>query len=359
MTSLTHREMEMSTNKQKAAKGAVDRRGRPKASTSAGLQIPRPRVTERVHIAAVPQLAPGVPTGAVGGAHGDYEVTLVLGVPGISSVSTAMDISQLLAAGDSLLEGDGLKIELQGAGGCCQITATVLPNAQHRLAQVKLTVLAKDFADAERMALDHISAVLSRIAFQADTAIEISGIVVTEKATEIVHAAVTVIGSVQPAPTAAVEGWSTEQLRPFLAAYREGLNNPNAPLYQALSFYKILEGAPAFHKNRSRAAEKAGTAPPPDPFDAVIPSDVSQLPADPLNRDAFTPYLGMSFAEVTQQVKKTIRDGAAHLKPGMEELRIADITEDIRACRAIVPVLRYMARSVIEGELAYANATAI
>lgn len=73
---------------------------------------------------------------------------------------------------------------------------------EHRLAQVKLTVPAKNFADAERTVLDHLSAVLSRIAFQTDTAIEISAVISEEKTPQIVHAEVTVIGSVQPAPTA-------------------------------------------------------------------------------------------------------------------------------------------------------------
>ena len=73
---------------------------------------------------------------------------------------------------------------------------------EHRLAKVKLTVPGKNFADAARMALDHLSAILSRIAFRADTAIEISAVVSEEKTAQIVHAEVTAIGSVQPARTA-------------------------------------------------------------------------------------------------------------------------------------------------------------
>ena len=345
------------------AKKRIERRapapvGQQQPNAATTIQIPRPRVTDRVFIASVPHLAPGVPTGAASGGYGDYEVTLVLGVPGISSVSTAMDIPTLLAAGDSLLEGDGLDIDLQGANGCGRLTATVLPNAQHRLARIVLTVLAKDFADAERMAFDNMSTMLSRIAFHADTAIEVSAIVVVEKASRIVHASITVIGSVQPVPVSELEGWSTEELRPFLAAYREGLNSPNAPLYQALSFYKVIEGAMKFHTNRSRAAVKAKLPPPPHPLDAVIPADVAQLPDDPWGNDAFTPYLGMTFADVEKNVGKTIRDGAAHIAPGMKEMRIADMAEDLRACRELVPVLRYMARRLIEGEMAHANASA-
>lgn len=343
--------------KKHVGKRTVAQRVRVQSAVSPVLQIPRPRVTGHVGIAAVPHFIAGVPAGAVAGSYGDYEVTLVLGVPGISSVTTAMNVPELLRAGDSLLESDGLDIDLQGANGAGRLTATIVPNRHRRLARVNLTVLAKDFADAERMALDNMSATLSRIAFQADTALEVSAVVLVEKATKIVHASAILVGSVQSVPLTEVAGWSTEQLRPFLAAYREGLNNSSAPLYQALAFYKILEGAPAFHKNRARAAAKSGIAAPPDPFDAAIPTDPNELPADsPWDRDAFTPYLGMSFADVEDHVKTTIRNGVAHLSPGMD-LRIADLTEDNRACSAIVPVLRYVARRIITGEFAYADAT--
>ena len=190
------------------------------------IQIPRPRVPDRLYVTSVPQLIPGVPTGAVGGGFGDYEVTLVLGVPGISSVSTTMDIPTLLEAGDSLIEGDGLDIDLQGANGCGRLTASLLPNADHRLARVVLTVLAKDFADAESMAFDHMSYLLSRIAFLADTAIEVSAIVMVEKVSKVVRAAVTVIGSVQAAPVSALEGWSTEELRPSSRGLPRGFEQP-------------------------------------------------------------------------------------------------------------------------------------
>ena len=68
-------------------------------------------------------------------------------------------------------------------------------------------------------------------------------------------------------------------------------------------------------------------------------------------RDNFTPYLGMSFGEIRDAVTDTIRNAVAHISPGMD-LRIADYAADIRACRAITPVLRYVARELIRDELA-------
>jgi hypothetical protein len=50
-------------------------------------------------------------------------------------------------------------------------------------------------------------------------------------------------------------------------------------------------------------------------------------------------------------VQDTIRNAVAHISPGMD-LRIADYAADIRACRDITPVLRYIARDLIQEELA-------
>jgi hypothetical protein len=43
--------------------------------------------------------------GTPGGDPGKYDVVFVLGVPGIGSVSSAVDVPSLLGSGDSLLEG--------------------------------------------------------------------------------------------------------------------------------------------------------------------------------------------------------------------------------------------------------------
>lgn len=146
---------------------------------------------------------------------------------------------------------------------------------------------------------------LSRIAFQADTPLEVTAISLTERATQTRQLRTTLVGAVQPAPEIAET--TTPELRMFLAAYREGLNG-NSPLYQALSFYKILEGATKFHTNRVRAAKKRGEAAPADPMARQIPVDPDGL-ADVTvwSRGNFMPYLGKSFAEIRAAVTDTIR----------------------------------------------------
>ena len=71
-------------------------------------------------------------------------------------------------------------------------------------------------------------------------------------------------------------------------------------------------------------------------------------------RENFTAYLGMSYTEIRDAVRKTIRDAVAHLTPGMD-IRVADYAADTRACRAVAPVLRYVARELIRAELAGAE----
>lgn len=136
----------------------------------------------------------------------------------------------------------------------------------------------------------------------------------------------------------------------FLAAYRERLN-ANSPLYQTLSFYKIIEGVAKFHTNRVRAAKKRGAAVPTDPLAKQIPADPKDLTGiTEWARSNFTPYAGKSFAEIKDAVMDTIRNAVAHISPGMD-LRIADYATDIRACWDITPVLRYVARELIREEI--------
>jgi hypothetical protein len=344
---------DVGTSKRKKAEIKRQQRKRAAASRDKTRQvvrttIPRPRVTEYNYTSAVPAF-PGWNGGSPSGSPGLYDVVFVLGVPGVSGVARALDFDGMMAGGDSLLEGTGVQIELQSSDGSSLSAARIIPNAHGRLAQVRLTVAAGDFSLAENEAFDAVMPTLSRIAFEADTPLEVTGILLTEQATQTRRFGATLVGAVQPAPELA--GTTTPELRMFLAAYREGLN-ANSPLYQTLSFYKIIEGVATFHKNRVRAAKKRSATEPADPLAKQIPANREDLVGmTNWARDNFTPYLGLSFGEIRDAVKNTIRDAVAHITPGMD-LRIADYAADIRACRAITPVLRYVARELICEELA-------
>jgi hypothetical protein len=311
-------------------------------------QIPRPRVTEYNVVTAVPVFPHG-DAGEPSGSPGRYDVLFVLGVPGVSGVATALDFDAIAAGGDSLLEGSGLQIDLATPDGSASNMARIVPNKQGRLAQVRLTITAESFAAAEKEAHDEVMPVLSRIAFEADTALEVTAVLMTEEATQIRSVGATVIGSVQPAPE--LEGLMTEELRPFLAAYREGLNS-NSPLYQSLSFYKVIEGVATFAVKRARSVSRGSQSTADDPLTGTIPVDLSELPeTTEWARAAFAPYLGKSFSDIKDSVSDTIRNAVAHLTPG-RDVRVADYLADIHACREVLPILRYVARSLIREELA-------
>jgi hypothetical protein len=341
------------TSKRKKAEIKRQQRKRAAASRAEIRQviratIPRPRVTEHNYTTVVPDFS-GWNGGSPSGSPGSYDVVFILGVPGISGVATALDFDGMLAGGDSLLEGIGLQVELQSSDGSPLSVARIIPNAQGRLAQVRLTVTAGNFSLAENEAFDAVMPALSRIAFETDTPLEVTGVLMTEQATQTRRFGATLAGAAQPAPVLA--GNTTPELRSFLAAYREGLN-ANSPLYQALSFYKIIEGVVAFHKKRLREAKKRGALEPANPLAEQIPTSREDLvDMTEWARDNFTPYLGMSFGEFRDAVKSTIRDAVAHITPGLD-IRIADYAADIRACRTITPVLRYVARELIRDELA-------
>jgi hypothetical protein len=304
-------------------------------------------VTEYNVFKAVPVLPHG-DAGPASGSPGRYDVIFVLGVPGVGTVATNLDWDSIASRGDSLLEGTGLQIELLNPDSGATHVAQIVPNRGGHLAQVRLMVTGQDFASAEREAHNEVMSLLSRIAFEVDTPLEVVAVLMTEQATQTRSMGATVVGSVQPAPECA--GLMTPELRPFLAAYREGLNS-NSPLYQALSFYKVIEGVDSFGKNRRRAEARAAQSVSPDPMDTAIPAGPELLPdATQWAQEAFTPFLGKTFTEIKSSVEKTVRNAVVHLSPG-QAVRVADYLQDIEACREITPILRYMARSLIRTEL--------
>jgi hypothetical protein len=311
------------------------------------IEFPLRNVTEYVCVTAVPVFADGE-SGPPSGSQGQYDIVYVLGVPGLNSIATSLNMEQLLTEGDSRLEGKGLKLDLQGANVNAS-NVRIIPNSQGRLAQVRLSVEAASFSSAEKAAYDEIMPILSRLAFEADTSLEVTAIIVTEVATEIRSMGANVIGAIKPAPE--IEGIMSIEIRPYLAAYREGLNS-NSPLYQALCFFKIIEGVATFSTKRTRASLNSGGGAIADPLSKRIPSDLTALP-DMMDwdREIFRPYFGKTFAEIKASITDTIRNAIAHLTPG-RDIRIADHLDDVHACRNITPVLRYIARVLIEEELA-------
>jgi len=313
------------------------------------LQLPRPPVTEFTRVTAVPVFPTTGDAGPPEGSAGDYEIRFILGVPGVSSVATNLEMSEILASGDSLLEARGIaQIELIAADGSAGNTASMHANPEGRLASIRIRLHAENMGSAEREAHDQVMPVLSRLAFEADTPLEVKAVVGVELSTGTQMMGANLVGAVRPMPI--FEGWSTEPLRPLLAAYREGLNS-TSPLYQALSFYKVVEGVSTFHTRDQRAAKRSGGASPADPMDMVMPATLDEVPESaPWTKALFDSYLGKTFRSVSDAMSDVIRNASVHLTPG-REVRVADYLADIEQCRLAVPVLRYMARGMIRSVL--------
>lgn len=285
--------------------------------------------------------------GTPAGSPGDYKVTFVLGVPGVSSVAAEIAPEKVVGSGDSLLAGTGRRVQLVFMPGGPAEEFVVSANRHGRLDRVDVTVRADDRVSAEREA-HRVMPLLSRMAVEADTAVEVKATVITELSTHITMMGTYLIGAVKPAPE--FSGVSTPEQLALLAAYREGLNC-NAPSYQALAFYKIIEGAETFWKKASRQAARKGDPAPPDPLAGLMPASLADVPqGPPWSKDRFSPYLGKNFREVRDTFKDVIRNAVAHLTPGLE-LRVPDYMEDVEKCREAVPILRYIARELILQEL--------
>ena len=313
-------------------------------------QVPRPRVTAYNQLTVVPVFPDRGEAGPPEGSPGEYDVTFTLGVPGVSEVVRRLDLDPARAGGDSLLEGSELDVRLGPDETGTEHVARITPNAQGRLAQVQLTVRGSDFADGERVAHDVVMPLLSGWAYEADVAIGITGTLLRESATQIRRGGALMVGQVRQAP----QNWvppSSPELRTFLSVYREGLN-ASSSFYQALSFFKVVEGVSTFDRKRSREAQRQGGENGKEILNRkAIPHSLGDF-EDPSEweRKMFQPYLGKTFEEVKTSVEDAIRNAIAHLTPG-REIRVADYFQDVGKCRDAVPVLRYLARELIAEEL--------
>ena len=297
---------------------------------------------------AVPVFSHG-DAGPPEGGQGVYDVVVSLAVPGRDVVMLNIDLDAETKTGDSQIEGVGGTAQVfVDAGHALDINFIV--NDRGRLAQMRFAVEAKNFADADTFTHNIVMPLLSRLSFETNTALDIRAIMMIERSTSIQRISGRVAGNVVKVKN--FEGLMTPELGPYLASYREGMN-ADSPIYQALAFFKVVEGVSSFHVNRTRSAKAKAASPStvPDPDSHKIPSTEKDLPdQDEWTIECFKPYLGKTFAEMKVEFQIPIRDAVAHIKPRMD-FHTPDNYEDIMKCRTAVPVLRYMARVLIEAEI--------
>jgi len=183
------------------------------------------------------------------------------------------------------------------------------------------------------------------LTFTCDVGIEIAGCDIVEKATGSSKAIYGMLGKIKPLsfPRDYDEFLSDEKNRRLLAAYREGMNATNV-FYQALTFAKVIEGM-------------TKTIPRPDNSGAIdsrrrymstrIPAELSDLPVTSNEIvETFRPFLGKKFSWVREHFRPLVRNAIAHLDPDEDTLDI-DRIKDVQTCERAVPVLRYIARSLL------------
>jgi hypothetical protein len=117
------------------------------------------------------------------GSPGKYRVLCVLGVPGLSSAVDELRMDELQDSGDSRIHGTPHTVEIGPPETADLATIAVGTNSVGRLASLEMVVEASDLSQAEGTAHDYMQVFLSRIAFEADCAVEIRATFISELAT--------------------------------------------------------------------------------------------------------------------------------------------------------------------------------
>jgi len=265
----------------------------------------------------------------------------------------SVSFEELKRSGDSLLEVapdvTTLRLELLAEpGDSATREMTVEVNEHHRLRSITFEVEADSFESAVRETYNLVMPILSRWAFVHDVAITIAGVEVHELGTDARQWRLTMAGAVKrfSDPSAS----STPQDRRLLEAYREGLSSTE-PLYQALSYFKVIEGVWSLRMQRRAAAVANGGQPPREPGERVPLDSIEFLHGgEAMYADAHRPYLGKKFTQVREQLRDSLRNSIAHLDFDRDPFGV-DTHDDVVAAEQALPILRYMARILLSSEL--------
>jgi len=129
-------------------------------------------------------------------------------------------------------------------------------NAEGRLAEVTVEILAAGFHEAEDIAFGAISPFRSSLAFDLDVPLSVSRMHVTQLSTQ--RASMTYVCPYSEVLLGADDFKNVPYVQSLLSLYREGINS-YSPNYQFLCWYKIVEG---INWKRAEEASKSNVAPP-------------------------------------------------------------------------------------------------
>jgi hypothetical protein len=315
------------------------------------VQFERPKTTSRVHLIAEPVLDNSKVTQPkeerLRGHFGMYRVTYVLCIPGKDAFRESLNVSEIMESGDSLLlfqPGMSSAI-LTLQDGSQQIVINGKRNARGALASLTLDIQASQFSEAERLGHNVTLPILSRWSFHSDVALEVSASQVEELTTGIIKWSLGVIGGSQMVKV--IGGKSVPQYRTIFSAYREALSS-TSPFYRLLCFYKVVEGVRSLRDERKKTALEAGgqyRGP-----DERISQSAEGISSDAFEQDLFRSYVGWKFTKVLDEFRDLFRNAISHLDP-MGDSLVIDKYDDFVRCENALPVIKYIAREMVENEL--------
>jgi len=283
------------------------------------------------------------------GSHGQYQVTYVLTTPGTGLIGGTSP-EKITETGDSLLEfPPGLPgIAIEFFNGAAHVEARCYPNRRRRLAKIQTSFAASSRAEAEKTASDLILPMLSWLTYRYDVPLDVKACEVLEISTNVVGYAINVHG--RPRQIQVGEEWtSKEAFRAVLSSYREAMSSTNV-FYQALCYYKVIEGCYRLRDDRRKSALDAG-AQWSQPNER-IPDGQDGLPEFAKSQaEVLQPYFDKKFTAIRDDLRNVVRNALAHLDPFGEAL-IIDKFDDADKCRKTIPVLRFMSRVLINNEIA-------
>lgn len=328
-------------------------------SINPSAKISRPPVSEYTRYTIVPKFH-GRPEDGPEGTPGRYSVWFILGVPGIGSIFVALSEEQLLASGESLIFDKERTIRESDP----EMTITSKQNESGAIGSIRVDLYASSFREAESISHDRVMPLLSTMSFLADAPVESRATIMYEMSTGIRVISAQVIGMakrVRPLDGLTENDLdylisnkpTSRELRALLATYREGLNS-TTPLYQALSFYKVIEGFKAAYNRQNHSKKgKSQASIRRDPMTYRIPSRLDDIPGGttPGTDDKIRPFLSNTFEIVYDAMETDVRNAIAHLT-NMKSVHTPDLFISTEKCRDSVPILRYIARTLLEDRLA-------
>lgn len=321
------------------------------------LDFPRPETNSRMQLTAVMEYLPNspeslIPRSPLGGTS-VYEVSYVFSIPGVDTFRDNVDLENFPNSGKSLLHlpfNEKLVVDLKHESiESEQAKIIFMSNKSNLLSNAVLRVQCNSFEEAERFAHERISMILSQWSFECDVAIDVAGYRIKEELTGSLKFSLGFVGKVKSFSN--FTGFTSKtEYRRLLAAYREALNSSNI-FYKALSFYKVAEGLLVLRKREQRKNKTVIKGLEPFGSHEKFPTTINMLPVDDeLTRDAFEPYLNKDFSEALNNLREFIRNAIAHLSD-FESILDADRFDDVRTCDRAIPVLKYIARKMLENDL--------